>query len=495
MDSINRTSIGIDVSDRTAWVCVMTRSGVVDEFKIVLDEDSIRTRVPFVARESGVVVFETGPRSAWLKRVFEKLEMRVVVADARKLPTISGSPTKTDRNDARHLARLGLADELLDGPSAERLLVDTYVRSPVHQRIYAELTLRDLLVRRRGDYIRFVRSTVKGTGVTLKGSSPTFHEQRHEVGKELREVLDPAFDVIEATNGAIARMDARLEVLAQSDPLAARLDAIPGVGPITALAFVVVIGDPKRFSNVRNVGAYLGLVVKRNQSGQMDPSLGISKCGNGFTRRLLVQCATHILGPHGRDCALRRWGLRFIAEKGDRAKKKARVAVARKLAVQMLSVWKREVAWVPFPEPPTSPVDVPSATDGGADCASPLDATELALREIAAAPTAPIQPCAHSLGVRTDESADSRRNVDPSGSRARAPKPARTQTPASADGERGCPPPGARVAPAPGPATSPPGSATPARPPAHMDAPRKKTRAESSVTGVGPQPPPARHAP
>jgi transposase len=411
----------------------------------------------------------------------------VVVADARKLPTISGSPTKTDRNDARHLARLGLADELVGGvgPATGRLLSDTYVRSEENQRLYTELALRDLVVRRRGDDIRFVRSTVKGAGAVLKGSSPTFHQLRDEVPDNLRTVLDPLFDVIEASTGAITRMDALLEMKAKENPMAARLREIPGVGPITSLAFVAVVGDPKRFSNVRDVGAYVGLVVKRNQSGQMDPSLGISKCGNGFMRRLLVQCATHILGPHGQDCALRRWGLKFIAEKGDRAKKKARVAIARKLAVQMLSIWKRESLWVPFPTASPSPVDVPSATDGGADCAFPLDASELAPREIAAAPTAPIQPCAHSLGVRTDESAESRRNVDPSGSRARASKtPARTQTPASAEGERGCPQPGARVAPAPGPAT-------PARPQAHMDAPRTKTRADSSLNGVGPQPPPA----
>ena len=137
MDDSNRLAIGIDVSDRTVQVCVLGRSGILDEFKITLDEESLRTRVPFVEPERGVVVFETGGHAAWMKRAFTKLGMRCVVADARKLAAISTSPTKTDRSDARVLARLGMADEIMGagGPDAERLLPDTWVRPPELQRI------------------------------------------------------------------------------------------------------------------------------------------------------------------------------------------------------------------------------------------------------------------------------------------------------------------------------------------------------------------------
>jgi len=489
MDDNNRLAIGIDVSDRTAQVCVLDRTGILDEFKVTLDEDSLRTRVPFVSPDRGVVVFETGPRAAWMKRVFTKLGVRCVVADARKLPTISSSPTKTDRNDARILARLGLADELMGagGPSAERLLHDTYVRSPELQRIYERLRVRDALVTRRGDFIRQVRSMVKGTGRTLPGgSAAAFHRHREAVGEELLDVVDPLFDVIVSCTDAVDRIDARLAAIAKGIPAVELLLAVPGVGPITALAFYAVVGDPTRFANIRNVGAYLGMVVRRDQSGKMDPALGISKCGNGFMRRLLVQCAAHILGPFGKECALRAWGLKYISEKGERSKKKARVAIARKLAVQLLSIWKNKQTWKAFPGE-FAAAEVSSATVGRDDCVDPSEPPELGSKEIAASPTASIQPCAHPAGVRTDESAECRRDPAAAGSRKRASKtPVRYDRPrpATADGERGCPPPGARVAPAPGPGM-------PAQPPAHMDAPRRTTRAEPTVLGVGPQPPPA----
>lgn len=405
MDSSNRFSIGIDISDRTACVCVMDRSGVLEEFRIALDEDAIRGRVPFVGPDKGVVVFETGPRSAWLKGVFERLGMRVVVADARKLEMIAKSPKKTDRNDARMLARLGLADELT-GSSETRLLCDTFVRPPELQRIYDQLVARDLLVRRRGDFVRMIRSIVKGTGQTLRGRASTFDAQLETMAPDVRVATAPLLTVVEACDTSIAGMDRGLAALAKSDPDARRLKTVDGVGPIIALAFRCVVGDPGRFSNVRDVGAYLGLTPKRDQSGQLDPKLGISKCGNGFMRRLLLQGAAYILGPFGKPCALRHWGLTRIEAMGTRVSKKVRVAVARKLAVQLLSIWKNEREWVAFPD--ASPDEHPSATDGSADCVPPLDAPGLD-RKIAAAPTDPIQPCARPSGARTDESAESRR--------------------------------------------------------------------------------------
>lgn len=464
LDDNNRLAIGIDVSDRTAQVCVLGRTGIVDEFKITLDEPSLRTRVPFVEPERGVVVFETGGRAAWMKRVFTKLGMRCVVADARKLAAISTSPTKTDRNDARVLARLGMADELMGagGPEAERLLHDTYVRPPELQRIYERLRVRDQLVTRRGDFIRQVRSIIKGTGSTLRGgTSGAFHRRREEVAEDIRDVVDPLFDVITSCTEAIDRIDTRLTEIAKGSPAVERLLTVSGVGPITALAFYAVIGDPTRFSNIRDVGAYLGMVVRRDQSGRLDPALGISKCGNGFMRRLLVQCASYILGPFGKDCALRAWGQKYVAEKGDRSKKKARVAVARKLAVHLLSIWKNQQVWKPFPSQPAE-AEVPSATVGRDDCVDASEPPELVVSEIAAPPTACIQPCARPDGVRTDESAESRRDTAKRGARKRAATP---------------------PAPVPGAA---------AQPRAHMDAPPGTTPGHAVVSEVGPQPPPAK---
>ncbi len=222
MNGHNPTVVALDVSDRTAEVCVLDRSGVLDPFKIVLDEESLRTRVPFVAPDAGVVVIETGTRSAWLKRVLTGIGMRVVVADARKSKAVSASPTKIDRNDARVLAKLGLADEQVNqtGASSERLLCDTWTCPPELQRVYERLAVRDQRVRRRGDFIREVRSAVKGTGRSLRRGTTTdsFHTLRGDVGEELGDVLDPLFDVIESCTKAITSIEAKLEDVAAAHP-------------------------------------------------------------------------------------------------------------------------------------------------------------------------------------------------------------------------------------------------------------------------------------
>jgi transposase len=109
------------------------------------------------------------------------------------------------------------------------------------------------------------------------------------------------------------------------------------------------IEDPTRFQNVRDVGAYAGLCPKRDQSGESDPQLRISKCGDAYLRRLLVSAAQYILGPFGPESALRAYGLMLAADGSARAKKRATVAVARKLAVLLLSLWKHQRPYQPFP--------------------------------------------------------------------------------------------------------------------------------------------------
>lgn len=124
-------------------------------------------------------------------------------------------------------------------------------------------------------------------------------------------------------------------------PQAIKLQQIPSIGPITSMAFVLSIEDPKRFKDPRDIGAYLGLVPQRDQSGDTDKQLPISKAGNKYLRQLLVQCAQYLLGHFGPDCALRQQGLR-LAEKGGRAaKKKAIIATARKLAVMMIAMLQK----------------------------------------------------------------------------------------------------------------------------------------------------------
>jgi transposase len=133
---------------------------------------------------------------------------------------------------------------------------------------------------------------------------------------------------------------------------------IPGVGPITSLAFVLTVGDPWRFSHNRDVGAYLGLTPRRSQTGQSDPQLPITKAGNRYLRTLLVQCSHYILGPFGPDSDLRRTGERIASRGGKNAKKRARVAVARRLAVMMLSMWKTGEVYEPLRNSPKEEISV-----------------------------------------------------------------------------------------------------------------------------------------
>ena len=123
-----------------------------------------------------------------------------------------------------------------------------------------------------------------------------------------------------------------------------------GVGHLTALTFVLTLGKKERFQRSRDVGCYLGLRPRRSQSGDSDPQLGITKAGNGYLRQLLVECANHVIGPHGKDSALRKWGLSLGARGGSHARRRAVVAVARKLAVLLHRIWITQEVYVPFYE-------------------------------------------------------------------------------------------------------------------------------------------------
>ena len=163
-------------------------------------------------------------------------------------------------------------------------------------------------------------------------------------------MIAPSVQALAELSVRIKVLESEIRALAQSKyPQAAQLQQIPGVGPLTALYFVLKIEDPKRFRKVRDVGAYAGLCPGRDQSGESDPQLRISKRGDAYLRRLLVSAAQYILGPFGPESALRSYGLKLATDGTARAKKRATVAVARKLAVLLLSLWKSQDSYQPFP--------------------------------------------------------------------------------------------------------------------------------------------------
>ena len=256
----------------------------------------------------------------------------MIVANARQVQLIYRRKSKTDRSDALLLARLGRFDPTLLAP--------VHHRSRSAQLDLAGLRARDMLVGARTDLINHVRGVLKPFGLRVSDCDSGAFAQRAEevVPSELMPALGPVLECLRAVEVEVARK--QVEHLATvSYPETARLSQVRGVGPITSLAYVLTIEDPSRFTASRTVGRFAGLTPAKDQSGESDPEKHISKEGDPFLRRLLVQCAHFILGPFGQDSDLRRWGLRLAERGGKTARKEAIVAVARKLAVLLHRLW------------------------------------------------------------------------------------------------------------------------------------------------------------
>jgi transposase len=259
------------------------------------------------------------------------------------LRLIYASAQKSDERDASMLARIARLDP--------RLLCPIRHRGRREQSHLAILKSRDALVRTRTLLINHCRGMVKSLGERLPSSSAEAFAKKvgAAVPEDLRAALDPLVETVADLTKRIKGMDRQIAALCDTEyPETDRLRTIKGVGPITALAFVLTLEQRERFAKSRAVAAYLGLTPRRDQSGQVDKQLRITKAGDLFLRRLLVSCAHYILGAFGEDSDLRRWGLRLCARGGKNAKKRAVVAVARKLAVLLHRLWCGEEPYDAF---------------------------------------------------------------------------------------------------------------------------------------------------
>jgi len=336
-------TVGLDLGDRRHRYCVLDGAGgIVEEESVGNDRASLAglsSRYP-----GALMVMEAGCHSPWVSRYLEAQGCRVLVANPRKLRAIYQNQRKSDRRDAQMLARIGRLDPALLYPIRHG--------SEQAQADLLRIKLRDSLVRARVALINSVRFTLKSLGYTVRNpSSERFHKVAGEgLPEALLQVIAPSVQALAELTMRIKVLEREINTLAQTKyPQTAQLQQIPGVGPITALYFVLKIEDPGRFEKVRDVGAYVGLCPGRDQSGESDPQLRISKCGDAYLRRLLVSAAQYILGPFGPESALRQYGLMLAAEGTARAKKRATVAVARKLAVLLVSLWKHQRPYQPFP--------------------------------------------------------------------------------------------------------------------------------------------------
>lgn len=325
--------IGLDVGDRITHLCALDQDReVVERARFATTPRAVRK--VFGDREPVSIVLEAGSQSPWLSAELRALGHRVQVADPRRVALIAKGNHKTDRRDAEVLARLG--------HGMPELLGEVHHRSLEDQADVAMLRARDLCVRVRTKCVQHVRGTLKAFGLRMRAcSASSFHRAvREEIPESLLPALEGLLSMLERLEHEIRDYERRMAKIARErKPAAARLQQVNGVGPITSLGFVLTVADPSRFPRSRTVGSWVGLAPRVHASGDRDPALSISKTGDGYLRRLLVQSAQYMLGPFGMDSDLRRFGLRLAGRGGKGAKRRAVVAVARKLAVLLHKLW------------------------------------------------------------------------------------------------------------------------------------------------------------
>jgi transposase len=323
----------MDLGDKESSVCVLGADGEIRH------QDRVRTTEPalqaaFSRVEPSLIVIEVGTHSPWVSRLLRALGHKVIVANPRRLKLISQSDSKSDRVDALMLAELGRA--------MPRLLNPVQHRSAEAQADLAMVRARTRMVEARTKLWNSLRGIAKSLGPRLPRKV-----KREHLGC-YGDRLDPLWEAVQKLSDGIQEYDELLEKLEEKYPAVQRLKKITGVGTIIALTFVLTLDDATRFHKSRQVGSYLGLRPQQRDSGQRQPQLPITKTGDRYLRSLLIQGAQYILGKFGPDTDLRRWGLSLASRGGKAAKKRAVVAVARKLAVLMHRLWVSEQEYQPL---------------------------------------------------------------------------------------------------------------------------------------------------
>ncbi len=340
--NLDRLTVGVDLGDQWSNYCILGLGGET------LREGQFRTRRQevgefFQGLAISRVVIEVGTHSAWVREVIAGLGHEVLVANAQRMEGRKRRRRKNDRIDAAKLARLGRVDPKSLYPIQHR---STEVREDL-----LVIRVRDSLVESRTKLISTVRGMVKTMGARVQGcSSVSFSgKAADQIPAEVRETLEPLLRLIQTLSEEIKSYEKRIEKLGSEKYMDTKLlRQVNGVGPVTSLAYVLTLETPQRFKRSRDVGPYLGLVPQQEDSGDSQPQLGISKAGDRMLRKLLVGSAHYILGPFGPDTDLRRFGMKLCQRGGKNAKKRASVAVARKLAVLLHRLWSSGEVYEPL---------------------------------------------------------------------------------------------------------------------------------------------------
>jgi transposase len=330
------TTAGLDIGDKYSYLCLIDQQSgeVIEEGRLRTSPEAFKRR--FASERPPMrIAIEAGTHSPWASRMLEECGHEVLVANARKTRLIYANKRKTDEVDAENLARLARLDP--------KLLYPLKHRGEDSQAHMAIVRSRQVMIGCRTQLVNHVRGAVKSFGARLpKCPARSFHKRAAaHIPEALRPALEPILQQIASLTERIRDFDRRLVAVSEEHyPHETELlRQVEGVGPLTALSFVLTLEDPYRFERSRSVGAYLGLVPARDQSGDRDPQKRISKEGDEMLRRLLVGSAHYILGPFGSDSDLRRHGEKIASRGGKNAKKRAAVAVARKLSVLLHRLW------------------------------------------------------------------------------------------------------------------------------------------------------------
>ncbi len=323
---------GLDVSVEETSLCVVDGSGrIVKEAVVGTSPAGIASLLSDFAGGLDRVGLETGPQSAWLYEGLRAEGLAVVVIDAVHASAMlkGGFRNKTDRNDAR-----GLADMMRVGKYRA-----VWVKSAACRQGRALLVAREQLVKTRTALVNTLRGLLRGAGIELGalgkgGFGAAVRSALNEERKLLASVV-PLLRTLETVERELAGYDQRIKALAEGEAVCRLLMTCPGIGPVTAFAYRVGVDDPHRFRRPRDLGAYFGLTPRRYQSGQIDYSGRISHMGDAAMRRLLYLSAQTILRGGPRD-PLSAWALRLAKRRGA---KRAKVALARKLAVVLHRMW------------------------------------------------------------------------------------------------------------------------------------------------------------
>jgi len=324
--------VGLDVSLKRTSICVVNHTGsVVREGVVDSDPEAIALFVRSNAPGAVRIGLETGPTTTWLWTELKRLGLPVICIDARHAKAVLKMQiNKSDRNDAAGIARIMQTGWFKEVRVKD---IDSHL-------VKALLVSRALLVKIKRDLENQIRGLLKNLGLVIgRAKFNVFAVRTEELIEdrpELAAVISPLLAARKAIEEQVGDLDRKVLKLARHDMQVRRFMTVPGIGPVTALCFKATIDDPTRFKRSRSVGAYVGLTTRRHASGEVDWSGRISKCGDAMLRMYLFEAAGVLLTRVPKWSALKAWGMRLAKRNGLR---KAKVAVARKLAVILHRMW------------------------------------------------------------------------------------------------------------------------------------------------------------